>query len=675
MNMKQRVKIGNVIIESSKEFPWSKIKELAEHMKKVAKWDPEQRTWIVSWRIFSRLSEFLEFINKELMTTDNQYAYKIMEIIEKLIEKVPKHIVDDENGVIYTLLIDLDSYEVSKQVNKSILPIRLVEKKVHIDDIGEITVKYLAMNSKKILEVVNSGEVNKLPPALKEAILEVKPKPSKPTIIVKVTKNNRILVRVPKSIPSELVEDLKELGTIHYFVEVAEGGHEERIAEAFKLFERFEYIDIYLPPFTAGFVEDVARKYNVDINVDYQLPDKKLDNLQENFQLYPHQLQALAKWIENGCRGTIVLPTGGGKTIVGIAAIARLKVPTIVFVPNVWLLEQWRERIAEFTGIPKYQIGVLGWGEKSIKDITVATYQSGVKNIGSLSGRFWLVIYDECHHVPARTFKKVAMNMRAPYKMALSATPKRRDKNEILLFKLAGKIVHSVSYPELVRRGLVAPMVYRLIYVPLPLEKMLEYRSVEGEIQGKLDDIKRKLLVNRMIAIAQENPAKIEVIKEIVKKHKDEKIFIFAPTIKFAKSIAKEVNKIVPAAALTAEASKSEEEKIIEKFKSCLLQALVIIRKAEEGVDVGEASVAIIAGGSKQEREFIQRIGRVLRLDPQKTKVAWVYEIVSENTIEESMAAKRGGLKLVKELADYIIKKYNIAAIKKVRWEPGKSID
>lgn len=675
MGAKQRIKIGDTLIESSREFPWETIKELAKYLKRIARWDPEQKIWIISWRIFSRIDEFISFINKKLIYVDQVYAYRLLEVIEKLMGGVPKSIIDNENDMIYLLVIGEDPYEIVKQVDRGLLPIRLVERSVSINDIGEIPVMYLAIKLSRVYEIMDSRAIDKLPLPLREALMEAIPERPKQIVRIRVTKRNRIIIRIPKPISEELINEIKELGTIRYYVESAEGGYEERIIDAYKIFERGGCLDIYLPPFAAGFVEEVLEKYGFEVDVDYQLPEQKLDYLKENFKLYPHQLQALMKWVENGNKGTIVFPTGGGKTIVAIAAIVRLKVPTIIFVPNLWLLNQWREKIAQFAGVLKHKIGVLGGGEKDIKDITVATYQSGVKNIEILSGRFWLVIYDECHHVPARTFRRVAMNLRAPYKMALSATPKRRDKNEVLLFKLAGNIVYSITYSELVRQGLVAPMVYRRIYVPLPPEKILEYHSIAREVDLETNELKRKQLINRMIAVAQENPTKIEVIKAIVEKHRNEKIFIFAPTIRFAKQIAREVNKIAPAVALTAETSRSEEERIVRKFKACILQVLVIIRKAEEGVDIGDASVAIIVGGSKQEREFIQRVGRVLRLDPQKTKVAWVYELVSENTVEESMAKKRGGLKLVREIADYVIKKYGIPAIRKIRWEPGVQID
>ena len=675
MGAKQRIKIGDTLIESSREFPWETIKELAKYLKRIARWDPEQKIWIISWRIFSRIDEFISFINKKLIYVDQVYAYRLLEVIEKLMGGVPKSIIDNENDMIYLLVIGEDPYEIVKQVDRGLLPIRLVERSVSINDIGEIPVMYLAIKLSRVYEIMDSRAIDKLPLPLREALMEAIPERPKQIVRIRVTKRNRIIIRIPKPISEELINEIKELGTIRYYVESAEGGYEERIIDAYKIFERGGCLDIYLPPFATGFVEEVLEKYGFEVDVDYQLPEQKLDYLKENFKLYPHQLQALMKWVENGNKGTIVFPTGGGKTIVAIAAIVRLKVPTIIFVPNLWLLNQWREKIAQFAGVLKHKIGVLGGGEKDIKDITVATYQSGVKNIEILSGRFWLVIYDECHHVPARTFRRVAMNLRAPYKMALSATPKRRDKNEVLLFKLAGNIVYSITYSELVRQGLVAPMVYRRIYVPLPPEKILEYHSIAREVDLETNELKRKQLINRMIAVAQENPTKIEVIKAIVEKHRNEKIFIFAPTIRFAKQIAREVNKIAPAVALTAETSRSEEERIVRKFKACILQVLVIIRKAEEGVDIGDASVAIIVGGSKQEREFIQRVGRVLRLDPQKTKVAWVYELVSENTVEESMAKKRGGLKLVREIADYVIKKYGIPAIRKIRWEPGVQID
>jgi len=95
--------------------------------------------------------------------------------------------------------------------------------------------------------------------------------------------------------------------------------------------------------------------------------------LQSSVVLRDYQNQALDAWIANGNRGIIVLPTGSGKTLVGIKAISLLNTPTIVIAPTLDLVDQWRTRLKkEF----KTEVGVLGGGEWDIKAITVSTYDS-----------------------------------------------------------------------------------------------------------------------------------------------------------------------------------------------------------------------------------------------------------------------------------------------------------
>ena len=261
------------------------------------------------------------------------------------------------------------------------------------------------------------------------------------------------------------------------------------------------------------------------------------------------------------------------------------------------LLTQWIEKISKFLGVPKGLIGVLGKGEKKIRDITVATYQSGYKNVEILWDKFSFAVFDEAHHIPAQTFKRVALYLPAPYRLALSATPKRRDKNEILLFKLVGDVVYKIEYRDLVLRGIVAPLVVRRILVPLPADLLIQYNAVQRELYRARDPIEKKKIVNKLIAIARDNPVKIEVIKEIIKRNRDEKIFIFAGSIDFAEKIEKAIKQIIPTAALTSKTETAKERRIQEAFKKGILRALILVKKGEEGVDVGDASIAIIAGG------------------------------------------------------------------------------
>ncbi|HID90673.1 TPA: hypothetical protein EYP44_01780, partial [Candidatus Bathyarchaeota archaeon] len=110
-------------------------------------------------------------------------------------------------------------------------------------------------------------------------------------------------------------------------------------------------------------------------------------------RLRDYQREALGAWGEAGRRGVIVLPTGAGKTAIAIKAISLLNTPTLVVVPTLDLMEQWRRKLAyEF----EVDIGVYGGGRNVIGALTVSTYDSAYIRAEELGNRFEFVVFDEC---------------------------------------------------------------------------------------------------------------------------------------------------------------------------------------------------------------------------------------------------------------------------------------
>lgn len=107
------------------------------------------------------------------------------------------------------------------------------------------------------------------------------------------------------------------------------------------------------------------------------------------------------------------------------------------FVHRKQLLEQWTERIEAFLGIPKRDIGVIGQGKSKIgKHITVATIQSLPKQIESVQNQFGTIIVDECHHVPAETFRNTIEKLEAYYLYGLTYTPFRKYNDGKMIFTI-----------------------------------------------------------------------------------------------------------------------------------------------------------------------------------------------------------------------------------------------
>ena len=146
--------------------------------------------------------------------------------------------------------------------------------------------------------------------------------------------------------------------------------------------------------------------------------------------------------------GVIVAPPGSGKTIIGLKIIADRRQPALIIVHRKQLLEQWSERIEAFLGIPKRDIGVIGQGKSKIgKQITLATIQSLPKQLEYVQNQFGIIIVDECHHVPAETFRNTVGKLQAFYFYGLTATPFRKYNDGKLIFTHLGEVhLSSNSY-------------------------------------------------------------------------------------------------------------------------------------------------------------------------------------------------------------------------------------
>ena len=179
---------------------------------------------------------------------------------------------------------------------------------------------------------------------------------------------------------------------------------------------------------------DFLKAYGIEFRDDV-LNLLPCPELQSSVVLRDYQNQALDAWIANGNRGIIVLPTGSGKTLVGIKAISLLNTPTLVVAPTLDLVDQWRSRLKkEF----KTEVGVLGGGEWDIKALTVSTYDSAYIHADKLGNKFGLIIFDEVHHLPAAGYRNIAEMFASPYRMGLTATFEREDGLHAELNRLVG---------------------------------------------------------------------------------------------------------------------------------------------------------------------------------------------------------------------------------------------
>lgn len=377
--------------------------------------------------------------------------------------------------------------------------------------------------------------------------------------------------------------------------------------------------------------------------------------LLSNIMLRDYQKQALEAWNANGRRGVIVLPTGSGKTFIGIKAISMLNAPAIVVAPTIDLVNQWHTKLEEEF---KVDVGTLGGGKQEIRAITVSTYDSAYIHAERLGNRFCLIIFDEVHHLPAEGYRQIAQMFASPFRMGLTATYEREDGLHTELNQLVGGKVFEKKIKDLAGEHLST---YRLkkITVELVKEEREKYDLNHGiftdyvrknklnirnpadfqklVIRSGKDQNARAALLARNTArdIALNSVSKLEKLAVILKTHKKGKVFIFTEHNRLVHRISKEF--LIPA--ITYRTASKERNEILERFKSGVYKSIVTSKVLDEGIDVPDADVGIIISGTGSERAFIQRLGRILR--KKKGKEAVLYELVSAETSEINTARRR----------------------------------
>ena len=378
-------------------------------------------------------------------------------------------------------------------------------------------------------------------------------------------------------------------------------------------------------------------------------------SLELDMVLRDYQEEALRRWEGARRRGVVVLPTGSGKTVVALEAIRRCGHSTLIVVPTLDLLSQWREALEVLLHVP--EIGILGGGKRNLLPITVATYDSASLLAHKHTSLFGLLVFDEVHHLPSPTYRLTAEFSLAPYRLGLTATPDRYDELHHDLDRLIGPVVYRVAPKVLEKEGYLASYQLQRIQISLKPEEESQYDShirVFRNYTRRLDDIEPgwdfETIVKRTVfdpdarnalsnlekarRVALEASGKIDHVEMLLQKHQHEKVIIFSRYTR----IVEKLSDLFGLPLLTHKTKVSEREQILSRFKAGKFTKIVTGQVLDEGVDVPDASVGIIISGTGSKREFIQRLGRLLR--PQKER-AILYELVTESTIEDGLSRRR----------------------------------
>jgi superfamily II DNA or RNA helicase len=378
--------------------------------------------------------------------------------------------------------------------------------------------------------------------------------------------------------------------------------------------------------------------------------------------LRKEQQAAVEAWEHAGGRGVIVMPTGTGKTEVALAAMARSRTATLIVAPVRDLMHQWHRRILRSLG---YDAGIVGDSIWNPQPVTVTTYDSAYARMPELGARFGLIIFDEAHHLPGRSYREAALLCAAPMRMGLTATPERADGRHVDLDQLIGPTVYRQEIGHAKGRTLAD---YEVVRIPVKLSdaEQARYQQAGRIVQSfffkRQEELKQELGLDKVSyawedlcaetgkdpearralgafrfkkSIEDRAAEKFRVLEDLFRLHAGERVIVFTGSNAMAIDISRRF--LVPT--LLSHSRKKERREVLEGFASDRFPVLVANQVLDEGVDVPAAKVAVVIGGMASTRQAKQRLGRILRRNG--AAKATLYEVVCQGTNEEDRSRRR----------------------------------
>ncbi len=387
-------------------------------------------------------------------------------------------------------------------------------KRVTITKLDEL---YKTISTSTNIGSNNQNTVNTTPPS---------------TVCNKLTITLNDVVRLNRnSMSASLINFLKEelnFANSEYFIKLKAGKSTFETERYFKFVEETEN-EIIVP---RGFIGKLIRFCQAQNN-EYIFNDKRkileTFHFQFNAQLREHQQIAIES-VSKKDFGVIVAPPGSGKTIVGLKIISDRKQPALIIVHRKQLLDQWIERIETFLGIPKHEIGRIGQGKSKVgKKITIATIQTLSKELikielDGFKYSFGTIIVDECHHIPAKTYRDTISKLPTYYLYGLTATPFRKYNDGKIIFSHLGEIIVEIK-PSEITSFKQAKIILRNTELDIPfnskidefetLSKILIHDSNRNKLI--LEDVFIELKLGKKVVIITERKEHINTLNQYLK--------------------------------------------------------------------------------------------------------------------------------------------------------------
>ena len=405
----------------------------------------------------------------------------------------------------------------------------------------------------------------------------------------------------------------------------------------------------------------------IDFEYDFIQPKfpKKLGG--KPYQIKTHQLTALEKWKAKDYKGIMALATGAGKTITSIHGAVELsqekRLIVVVAVPYRVLAEQWVDVLRLFNIDPIKCWSPFKWNAELTNEISnfklgftnfvgIVVVNASLKNskfqdkINDIPSDNILFIGDECHHHGEKGLQNKLPD--AHYRLGLSATPWSRNEDElrVSLESYYGKIVETYTLQRAMDEKILTQYKYNIYPVTLNDEEAESYEDISNQISkmvaiklqgGSINDAVLQNLSFKRARLLDSLEDKFTKLEELIKNRKPSPFTLFYSGSGSIESdddpdddnaSTRTISRITQildkyywnSSQFTAYESDIERKDILESFKSKSIEAIAAIKVLDEGFDVPMCQEAYITASSRNERQFIQRRGRILRRSEGKTE-------------------------------------------------------
>ncbi|WP_433375136.1 DEAD/DEAH box helicase [Actinoplanes sp. CA-142083] len=354
--------------------------------------------------------------------------------------------------------------------------------------------------------------------------------------------------------------------------------------------------------------------------------------------LRPWQQEALMAWVNDGCRGVTAVVTGGGKTFFAFACMVEARrrnpdVVTIIVVPTVALLDQWVVGLVDDLGVLPSEIATYGGGRRAsrpraVNVMVINTARSLVESISDSCKT--LLIVDECHR-SASPENARALAGRHQATLGLSATPDRDfdDLFKEVVVPALGPVIYKYDYNQARADGVITPFELVNVSVPMKPDEQEKYNQLtrrlipllkKREAGADVDDRLHRLLRDRA-RVSNSAELRLPAAVTLVGKHRRERSIVFHEQIDAANILTQALlNRGHRAAAYHSGLGPAIRQHNLRMFRRGEIDVLVTCRALDEGINVPNASMAVIAASTASTRQRIQRLGRVLRPAPNKSR-------------------------------------------------------